>query len=173
MSEDRSTQGTNPMVGASLASLHEGWLDRAASFLADARGEDADLRSSLAGDRWPGDQLGLHFLLEVAFVESLEGRLTPDRTRRLAALRASLERSSTELRHLGRTPDRRDAVGLIGRRFLRELAGWCIELELATAQLPRSELPASARSLLAGLEAAARWPAPVGFRRPRAAPLSA
>lgn len=173
MSRVKSLKSSVPAVGAVLAPLHEVWLQQVGSFLAAAREHDSDLGTSLAGGRWPGDQFGLHFLLECALVESLEGRLSPSRSARLASLRGALERTSEELRTAGRGGDRREAIALLARRFQRELAGWCVELELATAQLARSELPEPARHLLAGLEAASRWPSPVHRRPPDAPSLSA
>jgi hypothetical protein len=54
----------------------------------------------------------------------------------------------------GRHWDAGELTAVLARRLLNEVMRWCVELELATENVAPSELPATARRLLARLRIA-------------------
>jgi len=141
-------------VGSVLAIIHEGWIKQVSSFLAPAMELHADLWSRWGVARFLGDQFGDRFRLECAFTDALDGVISPDAAARLTAGRNDVARTSEDLMAAGRRPDTPMLTGILARRFIEQVARWCIELELATAHLAPADLSVTARRLLARLRMA-------------------
>jgi hypothetical protein len=141
-------------VGAVLSIIHRGWMRQVSSFVTPATDPHADLWSRWGAARFLGDEFRGRFRLECAFAVALKGLVLPDAAARLAAAREELERTGEELMAAGRRRDEPELTATLARRFLDELARWCVELELATAHLVPADLPGDARQLLARLRVA-------------------
>ena len=139
---------TVPSVGSALAVIHEGWMRQVVTFLGPALNEDADFWSRWAGARFLTDQFGDRFRVECAFVDALGRLLAPETVRCLAAARQAVERTGREMVAAGRRRDTRLPAAHLAHRFIDQLALWCVEVELATARIPTTALPAPAHRLL-------------------------
>jgi hypothetical protein len=148
------TTRTATTVGDVLAIVHEAWMEQVAAVLAPALSEDADFWSRWSVVRFLNDQFNDRFRLECALLDVL-GPLVPDgAARTLAVARAGLERTMEELGIVGR----RRATGLLtarlARRFIDQLALWCVEVELATGPIETADLPPEPERLLTSLRLA-------------------
>ena len=141
-------------VGSVLAIIHEGWIKEVSSFLAPAMEPHADLWSQWEAARFLDDQFGGRFRLECALADALDDVVSPDVAARLTATREAIERTSEDLVAAGRRHDSPTLTGILARRFIEEVARWCVELEFATARLAPAELSLEARRLLARLRVA-------------------
>lgn len=141
-------------VGSVLAIIHEGWIKQVSSFLAPAMEPHADLWSQWGAARFLGDQFVERFRLECAFADALDGLVSPDVAGRLTAARHAIERTSEDLVAAGRRHGTPTLTATLARRFIEQVARWCVELELATAQLAPADLSVAARRLLARLRVA-------------------
>jgi hypothetical protein len=141
-------------VGAVLATVHEGWINQVESSLLPATDPRTDFWSRWGATRFLGNQFGDRFRLECAFAAALESLLPPGAGRRLADGREGIQRTSEELMAAGRHWDAGELTAVLARRLLNEVMRWCVELELATENVVPSELPATARRLLARLRIA-------------------
>ena len=101
-----------------------------------------------------GDQFVERFRLECAFADALDGLVSPDVAGRLTAARDAIERTSEDLVAAGRRHGTPTLTATLARRFIEQVARWCVELELATAQLGPADLSVAARRLLARLRVA-------------------
>ena len=141
-------------VGSVLAIIHEDWIKLVSSFLSPAMEPHADLWSRWGAARFLGDQFGDRFRLECAFADALDGAVSADAAARLTAARDDIERTSEDLMAAGRRQDTPTLTAILARRFIEQVARWCVELELATAKLAPAGLPLTARRLLARLRVA-------------------
>jgi hypothetical protein len=141
-------------IGSVLAIIHEDWIKQVSAFLAPAMEPHADLWSRWGAARFLGDQFGDRFRLECAFADALDGVVSPEAEIRLTAARDDIERTSEDLMAAGRRQDTPTLTAILARRFIEEVARWCVELELATAQLAPADLSVAARRLLARLRVA-------------------
>jgi hypothetical protein len=144
-------------VAGVLAAVHERWMEQITEFLAPALSEEADFWSRWTSARFLDDQFGDRFRLECALLDALAPLLPADTAGTIAKARAGVEQTADELTAAGR----RRATGVLtahlGRRFIDQLALWCIEVELATARVRTAELPRVATRLLTRLRAATLW----------------
>ena len=154
MSPMTSVTYAAPTVGAVLATVHEGWINQLESSLVPATDPRTDFWSRWGATRFLGDQFGDRFGLECAFAAALGGLLTPGAGRRLADGRERIKRTSEELMAAGWHWDAGELAAVLTRRLLNEVMRWCVELELVTENVAPSELPATARRLLARLRIA-------------------
>jgi hypothetical protein len=143
-----------PTVGSVLAIVHEGWIRQVTDFLAPASDLRSDFWSRWGAVRFLGDQFDGRFRLECAFAAALEGLVSPEAAAHLAGARDDVERTREELITAGRRQDAAELTAVLARRFLKEVARWCVELELATEHLVPAGLPVSGRRLLARLRIA-------------------
>ncbi len=141
-----------------LATVHERWMEEIADFLAPALSENADFWTRWAGARFLDDQFGDRFRLECALLDALAHLLPQDAAAAIATARTNVERTVGELTAAGR----RRATGVLtahlARRFMDQLALWCVEVELATARIGVAHLPRPASRLLTRLQVAAILP---------------
>ena len=141
-------------VGAVLASIHEEWMRQVAVFLGPALNDDANFWTRWAAARFLSDRFGDRFRLECALVDALGDLVSEEAARTLASARTELEGVAGQLSDAGR----RRATGMLtarlARRFIDQLALWCVEVELATDRLETAELPEAAGRLLQRLRAA-------------------
>ena len=145
---------TTPTVGNVLGIVHEGWMQQVATFLAPALSDEADFWSRWAGARFLSDQFGDHFREECALLDAL-GPLVPEAAARtLAAARAGLEQTVEELVAVGRRRASGMLTARLARRFIDQLALWCVEVELATEQIDTADLPPESSAVLNSLWAA-------------------
>lgn len=154
MSPMTSATCAAPTVGAVLATIHEGWVNRVKSSLLPVTDLRTDFWDRWGATRYLGDQFGDRFRLECTFAAALESLLSPDAARRLAATREDIQWTSQELMAAGRHRDGAESTGVLARRLVNEVARWCVELELATEHVAPADLPATARRLLARLRVA-------------------
>jgi hypothetical protein len=142
---------TATTVGDVLAIMHEAWMEQVAGVLAPALSEDADFWSRWSVVRFLNDQFNDRFRLECALLDALRPLVPEGPARTLAAARAGLERTVEELGIVGR----RRATGLLtarlARRFIDQLALWCVEVELATGPIDTADLPPEPEQLLTSL----------------------
>jgi hypothetical protein len=148
------TARTATTVGDVLGTVHETWMEQVVTFLAPALNEEADFWSRWSVARFLNDQFGDRFRLECALLDGLDPLMPDEPTRTLAAARAGLQRTVEELG----TVARRRSTGLLtarlARRFIDQLALWCVEVELATGRIETGELPPEPSRLLTSLQAA-------------------
>lgn len=147
------TTRTASTVGDVLATIHEGWMKEVSTFLAPALSEEADFWTRWAGVRFLGDQFSKRFRLECALVDALGGLVPDQAAGALMAARSGLERITEELTAAGRRRATRMLTARLGRRFIDQLALWCVEVEFATSGIELAELPETAARLLARLRA--------------------
>ena len=142
------TVRTASTVGDVLATVHETWMEQVATYLTPALSEAADFWSRWAAARFLSDQFGDRFRLECALLDELDPLLPVEVTGTLASVRAGLEHTMADLMIVGR----RRATGLLTarltRRFIDQLALWCVEVELATDRIETAELSPEPRRLL-------------------------
>ncbi|HVK00802.1 MAG TPA: hypothetical protein VM365_08040 [Gemmatimonadales bacterium] len=148
------TVRTATTVGDVLATVHETWMEQVATNLAPALSDEADFWSRWAVVRFLSDQFGDRFHLECALLDELDPLLPVQVTGTLASARAGLEHTMADLMITGR----RRATGLLtarlARRFIDQLALWCVELEIATGRIDTADLPPEPSRLLTSLQAA-------------------
>lgn len=145
---------TATTVGDVLAIVHEAWMEQVAAVLAPALSETADFWTRWSVVRFLNDQFNDRFRLECALLDALAPLVPDGAARTLAAARAGLERTMEELGIVGR----RRATGLLtarlARRFIDQLALWCVEVELATGPIEAVDLPPGPERLLFNLQLA-------------------
>jgi len=141
-------------VGAVLATIHEGWMRQVAVFLGPALKEDVDFWTRWSAARFLGDRFGDRFRLECALVETLGDLLSAEAAETLAGARAQLEGTAEQLSDAGRRRATRMLTARLARRFIDQLALWCVELEVATNRLGTADLPEAAGRALLRLRAA-------------------
>lgn len=148
------TISTAPTVGNVLGIVHEGWMQQISTFLVPALSEEADFWSRWAGSRFLSDEFDDRFRTECALLDALGPLATDEAARTLATARAALERTFEELVAAGR----RRATGMLtarlARRFIDQLALWCVEVELATGRIETADLPPELSRTLTSLRAA-------------------
>ena len=151
------TVRTSATVGEVLVAVHETWMEQVATFVTPALGEDADLWSRWSVARFLGDQFIDRFRVERDLLDALGPLVPEEASRTLAGLRVGLERTVEELVIVAR----RRATGLLtarlARRFIDQLALWCVEVELATGEIETEDLPSEPDRLLAGLRFNPLW----------------
>jgi hypothetical protein len=151
------TLRTAATVGEVLGAVHEIWMEQVATFVTPVLNEDADFWSRWSVARFLNDQFRDRFRLERELLDALGPLLSVEATRTLAEIRARLERTVAELMIVAR----RRATGLLAarltRRFIDQLALWCVEVELATGEIEMSDLPPEPSRLLRGLRVNATW----------------
>ena len=142
------TVRTAATVGDVLATVHETWMEQVATNLAPALSEEADFWSRWTVVRFLSDQFRDRFRLECALLDGLDPLLPVEVTGTLGSARAGLEHTLADLMIAGR----RRATGLLTarltRRFIDQLALWCVEVELATDRINAAELSPEPRRLL-------------------------
>ena len=141
-------------VGAVLASIHEGWMRQVAVFLGPALNEDVDFWTRWSAARFLSDSFGDRFRLECALVDALENRISAEAAETLAGARAQLEGTAERLSDAGRRRATRMLTARLARRFIDQLALWCVELEVATNRLGTADIPEAAGRVLLRLRAA-------------------
>lgn len=141
-------------VGARLGEVHENWMRTVAGRLQPALDESADFWSRWAAVRFLDDRFSHRFGLERRLVQALVSRVEPGVMERLDAAGAEVERTASELNAAGRYRETAPLVAQLARRLIDGLALWCVEVELATAEVDPSELPEHAATLLSRLRAA-------------------
>ena len=141
-------------VGAVLTAGHEDWMRRVADVLTPALDERADFWSRWAIARYLDDGFGDRFRLECELVDALDGWLPPQAAKPLDAARQAIERTGEELIAAGRRRGSRSVTARLARRFVDQLALWCVEVELAADRIPLDEVPAEVHRLLDRLQVA-------------------
>lgn len=141
-------------VGEVLAAVHETWMEQVTTFVTPALNEDSDFWSRWSVARFLSDQFRNRFRLERALIDDVAPLLSEEATRTLAEIRARLERTVEELTIAAR----RRATGLLtarlARRFIDQLALWCVEVELATGRIETADLAPELSRTLTSLRAA-------------------
>lgn len=145
---------TDATLGTVLAARHEDWMQRVAAVLIPALDERADLWTRWAVARYLDDRFGDRFRLECALVDALDEWLSPETARSLAAAREVIERTGQELIAAGRRQRSRSETARLARRFVDQLALWCVEVEIATDGIPMDEISGEVHRLLARLQLA-------------------
>ncbi len=154
MSVTLSVPRAGATAGAILADTHEGWMCRVADTLRPVLDESADFWSRWAAARYLDDRFAHRFRLERRLLQALAPLLEPGRAETLAEVAAHVERTALELTAAGRYRETRPLVARLARRLIDGLALWCVEVELATAEVDPVELPEHAATLLSRLRAA-------------------
>jgi hypothetical protein len=148
------TRRTARSVGAVLATIHEEWMRQVAVFLGPALNDDVDFWTRWTAARFLSDRFGDRFRLECALVDALGDLVSDEAAGNLAAAQAGLERIAEQLSDAGRRRATRMLTARLARRFIDQLALWCVEVEVATNHLDTAELPEAAGRLLPRLRAA-------------------
>jgi hypothetical protein len=148
------TVRTATTVGDVLATVHETWMEEVAANLAPALSEAADFWSRWAVVRFLSDQFGDRFRLECALLDELDPLLPVEVTGTLGSARAGLEHTMADLMITGRRRATGFLTARLTRRFIDQLALWCVEVELATDRIETAELSLEPRRLLTTLRAA-------------------
>ena len=105
--------------------------------------ERADFWSRWALARYLDDGFADRFRHERRLVAAAGPLMAPGTAEGLAAAAAGVESAVEELIEAGRRRHTRPLTARLARRFIDRLALWCVEVELATASLDPSELPAA------------------------------
>lgn len=145
---------TGATVGAALLARHEDWMRRVADVLTPALDERADFWSRWALSRYVDDVFGDRFRLECELVDALDGWLPPEAAKPLDAARRAIEHTGEELIAAGRRRGSGAMTARLARRFVDQLALWCVEVELAADRIPLDEVPAEVHRLLDRLQVA-------------------
>lgn len=148
------TRRTARTLGAVLATIHEGWMRQVTIFLGPALNDDVDFWARWSAARFLSDRFGDRFSLECELVDALSELISEDAAETLATTRAQLERIIEELSDAGRRRGTRMLTAQLARRFIDELALWCVEMEVATNGLGTAGLPEPAACLLSRLRIA-------------------
>jgi hypothetical protein len=148
------TRRTARTVGAVLATIHEGWMRQVSVFLGPALNDDVDFWTRWSAARFLSDRFGDRFRLECELVTALGDLISDDAANTLATTRAQLERVADELSDAGRRRATRIRTAQLARRFIDQLALWCVEVEVATGGLGTAGLPEAAARLLSRLRVA-------------------
>lgn len=144
---------TTPSVGSVLADLHEDWMREIADTLSPALGETADFWSRWTIARFLDDQFASRFRLERNLVVAIAPLMAPGTAEGLAAAARGVERTATALIEAGRRRGSRALTARLTQRLIDGLALWCVEVEMAMAELEESDLPPLGATLLARLRA--------------------
>jgi hypothetical protein len=135
-------------AGDMLALVHERWMQQVTDYLTPALEEQADFWARWGGARYLADQFRDRFELERDFVQTVLPMLPDETARSLETARAELERTRAELDAVARKREGRRPTAALARRFIEQLAMWCVEIELAMAHVAAEELPTAARRRL-------------------------
>jgi hypothetical protein len=145
-------------LGGALAIVHEGWMEQVTTFLTPALSDDADFWSRWAGARFLSDDFGRRFRLECALLDMLGSALPEEAARTLGSVRQALEDTAAALLSSGRRRATGFLTARLARRFIDQLALWCVEVELATDRIEMDDLPPDTNRLLTRLGVAqAPW----------------
>jgi hypothetical protein len=154
MPVERAGRAAAPAVGTVLADLHEAWIQHVAHVLRPILDEHADFWSRWAGVRFLADEFSDHFRLECRLLDALGSEMPAEAAGALAAAQTGIERTAVALMAAGRRRGTRQLTARLARRLVDQLALWCVEVELATAQVADADLPPAARALLSRLRVA-------------------
>jgi hypothetical protein len=133
-------------------------MNQIATFLSPALSEEADFWSRWAGARFVTDQFSDRFRLECALLDALGPMMPEEAVETLAAARVATARAAEELVAAGRRRATRVLTARLARRFIDQLALWCVEVELITSRIQATGLPRPAIRLLTRLRLAhALW----------------
>jgi hypothetical protein len=135
-------------AGDMLALVHERWMQQVTDNLTPALEEKADFWARWGGARYLADQFRDRFDLERDFVQTVLPMLPEETARGLETARAAVERTRGELNAAARKRDGRQPTAALARRFIEQLAMWCVEIELAMANVAAEDLPPAARRRL-------------------------
>jgi len=141
-------------VSEALATVHEGWMKQVAVFLGPALNDDVDFWTRWTAARFLSHRFGDRFRLECELVDALGNLVSDEAAETLAAARTRLEDVAEQLNDAGRRRATRMLTARLARRFIDQLALWCVEVEVATNQLGTDELSRDAERLLQRLGAA-------------------
>ena len=153
MTSTISTTTERRAVTAVLAMIHQRWIQELRAVLGPAADLQPELWSRWGCATYLADQFGDRFRLEAAFASAIEGLISEGAARGLARVRQDIERTAEELEAVARRNDISIHTASLARLLIEETARWCVELEIATAEI-KTELPAGARRLLARLRVA-------------------
>lgn len=151
------TVHTTATVGEELAASHEAWMEQVATFVTPALSEDADFWSRWSVARFLNDQFIDRFRLERDLLDALDPLVSEEASRTLAGLRAEFERTLEELVIVARRRTTGLLTARLARRFIDQLALWCVEVELATGEIEADDLPPKPGRLLTSLKVNALW----------------
>jgi hypothetical protein len=138
-----------------LSPIHDRWVEQVGQVLAPVMVPQAKFWERWGAVRYLIDQFEDRFRLECALVDSLAGRLTPTAVVRLSTIRATLERTRTDLIPLGRRRGTAMIVSAFAQKIFDQVKLWCAELEFATRRLRQDDLTEESERLLEHLEIAA------------------
>lgn len=145
--------GTDASVGDVLGIVHEEWMEQVTSFLGPALSEEADFWSRWAVARFLSDEFGDRFRLECALLDRLPP-VDDQMGHAIGAARAGLDRTIAELVEAGRRRATGCLTARLARRFIDQLALWCVEVELATGRIEAADLAPEPGRILTSLRAA-------------------
>jgi hypothetical protein len=139
-----------------LAPLHEAWIEEARGFLDPAVDSSAPFWERWSVVRYLNDQFPVRFTLEGALIRGLRPSLDPHHMDALEAGADRLARLRLGLDRIGRRRGTAAEFAPMVEELLTALELWCVEIELATRHIERSELSAEGALALGRLEAFAR-----------------